>query len=84
MEKNDATPNPQPAHMERPSLDLDYDAVCGRLLVTSSRGGFVIFHGVPIDAYIRLRFSATPEAYLRDRLIREYAFVCSSSCWPRT
>jgi hypothetical protein len=69
---------------QEPYLIFDYDAVCGRLLVTSTHGGFVIFHGVPIDAYIWLRFSPTPEKYLRERLISEFSFVCSSACWPQT
>jgi len=69
--------------VEAPSpLTFDYDPVCGRLLVSSKHGGFVIFHGVTIDAYIGLRFSQMPEHYLRERLIGEFAFVCSSACWP--
>ena len=66
------------------ALTFDYDPVCGRLLVSSQRGGFVIFHGVPIGAYIGLRFSSAPEHYLRERLIGAFAFVCSSACWPQT
>ena len=52
-------------------------------MVTAPQGGFVIFHGVPIDAYIWLRFSPTPETYLRERLIGEFSFICSSACWPK-
>jgi hypothetical protein len=67
----------------RATLRFDYDPVCGRLMVTAPQGGFVIFHGVPIDAYIWLRFSPTPETYLRERLIGEFSFICSSACWPK-
>jgi len=67
-----------------PVLRCDYDPICGRLLVASARGGFVIFHGVPIDAYIWLRFSPLPTRYLRDRPIGEFPFVCSSVCWPKS
>jgi hypothetical protein len=72
-----------PPHVKAPSLYFDYDPVCGRLLVTSARGGFVIFYGVPIDVYIWLRFSPAPEKYLRERMIGEFFFVCSSACWPK-
>jgi hypothetical protein len=75
---------PSQGPSQGPSLAFDYDAVRGRLLVTAAGGGFVLFHGVPIDAYIWLRFSPTPEQYLRERLIGEFSFVCSSACWPQT
>ena len=65
-------------------MAFDYDVVSGRLLVTSPQGGFVIFQGVPIDAYIWLRFSPTPQTYLRERLIGEFSFVCSRACGPQT
>lgn len=52
-------------------------------MVRSQRGGFVIFHGVPIGVYIGLRFSPVPGRYLRERLMSAFAFVCSSACWPQ-
>ena len=66
------------------ALRYDYDPICGRLLVASARGGLVIFHGVPIDAYICLRDRLLPTRYLRDRPIGEFPFVCSSVCWPKS
>jgi hypothetical protein len=68
--------------VQRPCLRLDYDVLSGRLLVTSARGGFVIFHGVPLEIYLGLRFATLPRKYLRDRLIGTFNFVCSSRCWP--
>jgi hypothetical protein len=75
--------NIPPPPAQAPGLLFEYEPVSGRLLVTSPRGGFVIFHGVPIDAYIWLRFSPVPERYLRERMIGAYYFICSSQCWPK-
>lgn len=64
-------------------LDLDYDPICGRLVVTSPKGGLLAFYGVPIEVYLGLRFTPTPEQYLRDRLIGHYAFVCTTEGWQQ-